>query len=442
MRKRGLFYLAVIGFLVDPFNLPGEKGPSTFVLSPVGDSLRRVRSLQQFSRFKALLQELRPIVQINPMLAMGNGYFNLSFEQFSSMALSIFSMLSEKFRETALEEMEEAIRIFKDAVQVFHSELSRKEIFRDSIIFFLDSLASIDRDEISCTFISLLERISDVFSLRDTEKTYQYLNYLGIYLKNYRKFGSREQRQKVMELISRVFAMDERAAELLRREFILTVDGLSAIPATQIPPHLSANIRAIVESMPEEIKEDLSIIMTFFQGGVRYDGMCSDIRFDSAVGVGSMGWEGIREQVFIHELGHIVQKNSILAWEGFKELFSASKSESDFLESSNPHNPEYHRTNFMEDFADSFIRYCLDSIAACREMEQKGSEILKEKFKIIVSLFSFQRDGKRYAYIYRTTLSGKTLTVKRAVVPLDEEGIPVIPSQIPEEQWEVFSYPQ
>ena len=229
-------------------------------ISPVGDSLRRVRSLQQFSRFKALLQELRPIVQINPMLAMGNGYFNLSFEQFSSMALSIFSMLSEKFRETALEEMEEAIKIFKDAVQVFHSELSRKEIFRDSIIFFLDSLASIDRGEISCTFISLLERISDVFSLRDTEKTYQYLNYLGIYLKNYRKFGSREQRQKVMELISRVFAMDERAAELLRREFILTVDGLSAIPATQIPPHLSANIRAIVESMPEEIKEALSII--------------------------------------------------------------------------------------------------------------------------------------------------------------------------------------
>jgi hypothetical protein len=357
------------------------------------------------------------------------------------VALEIFGFLSDKYKEIALEEMEKTIKIFKDTRQLYKRDFERGVVLIDSMIFYLNSLIWLSRGEVSSVFPWLLMRIQDAFADRDIQTIFRCLGYLSIYLKNFRKYGSKEQQEELIQLIGEEFSLTPEGAELLSEQLILGADGLSTIPATTLPPQLLGNVKAIMESMPGKIRECLNIVLTFFQGYRLYDGCSSEIRFDSTVVVGVMGEVGDHEQIFLHELGHLVHKNSIAAWEAFKRLFQQSHREEDFLESLNPRNPEYCRKNFLEDFTNSFSRYFMDSIETWREVQEKGSEVVKEKFKVILSLFSFEKDGRKYAFIYQVQRVGRSLRIRRTSVLLDEEGMPIIPAAIPEGQWEIFEYP-
>jgi hypothetical protein len=140
-------------------------------------------------------------------------------------------------------------------------------------------------------------------------------------------------------------------------------------------------------------------------------------------------------RIFYHEVGHHVQfaHFSNAQQQRWTELHKLSGSESSY------YARLYGRENEYEDWASVFEAYTRDSIFEvnlARNANEKGSDVLREKYKFISQLFRHERDGQARTYIFRTDRIGLEVAIlNRASVPFDESGLPSATGEL---IWEEF----
>ncbi len=151
-------------------------------------------------------------------------------------------------------------------------------------------------------------------------------------------------------------------------------------------------------------------------------------------------------RVVFHEIAHVVHFKLFnpQQFSEWSQLHRAGGNDMENYIGTGTEDPNflYGQTNEFEDFATVTEEYTVDSIASlaiAKERAAKGKPVLLDKFRFLVQLLKDETGGPG-TYIYRSvvrpTPSGLLRgVVQRAIVPLDNEGLPAIPA---EPVWEDF----
>ncbi|MDW8329616.1 MAG: right-handed parallel beta-helix repeat-containing protein [Candidatus Bipolaricaulota bacterium] len=163
--------------------------------------------------------------------------------------------------------------------------------------------------------------------------------------------------------------------------------------------------------------------------------------FPEGRGINIAGWWAHRQRslfyVFIHEVGHLVHRQLFESDPGAKDqwwqLYRRSQDDPDNFVTG------YAMRMPNEDFAETFTIYIndtLDLLELARQRAERGKPLLLEKFKYIAKLFAHSPDSM---FIYQVRVKADEesvrLLVRRALVRVDREGLPVLPPTL---EWEEF----
>lgn len=151
-------------------------------------------------------------------------------------------------------------------------------------------------------------------------------------------------------------------------------------------------------------------------------------------------------RVVFHEVAHVAHFKLFnpQQFSEWSQLHRAGGNDMENYIGTGTENPNflYGQTNEFEDFATVTEEYTVDSIGSlgiARERAAKGKPVLLDKFRFLVQLLKDETGGPG-VYIYRsivrpTSRGALRGVVQRAIVPLDREGLPAIPTEI---EWEDF----
>ncbi|MCX8103994.1 MAG: hypothetical protein N3E42_06165 [Candidatus Bipolaricaulota bacterium] len=150
--------------------------------------------------------------------------------------------------------------------------------------------------------------------------------------------------------------------------------------------------------------------------------------------------------VVFHEIAHVVHFRVFTPQQvqAYRQLYRRSGSEPSNFIGPLLRGRRYATTNEYEDFAELFAAYTEDSkrvVTFVRERLAKNETILFEKLKILFDVLMRQSNPPS-VLVYRSEVWNGAMpdgdfrgVVRRALLPRDEQGLPVIPA---EPEWENF----